>query len=39
MTRKACDVGTILMLAAVAGAAAQVIGTLVEIGRAAGRWP
>jgi hypothetical protein len=33
------DFDVILMLAAVAGAIAQVIVTLVEIGRAAGLWP
>jgi hypothetical protein len=29
----------ILMLAAVAGATAQIVGVVVEIGRAAGWWP
>jgi hypothetical protein len=33
------DFAAILMLAAVAGAMAQIIGTIIEIGRAAGRWP
>lgn len=36
---KAYEFPVILMLAAVAGAVAQVAGTVVEIGRAAGWWP
>jgi hypothetical protein len=36
---QARDFAVILMLAAVAGAIAQVIGTVIEIGRAAGWWP
>jgi len=33
------DFGLILMLAAVAGAFAQIAGTIIEIGRAVGWWP
>ena len=33
------DFAVILMLAAVAGTIAQVVGMVVEVGRAAGWWP
>lgn len=33
------DFGVLLMLAAVVGAVSQLIGTGIEIGRAAGWWP
>jgi hypothetical protein len=33
------DFGAVLMLAAVVGAIAQLVGTGIEIGRAAGLWP
>jgi len=37
--QSARDFEIILMLAAVAGAIAQVVGVVVEIGQAAGWWP
>jgi hypothetical protein len=39
MTRKAGNLGIILLLASVAGAIAQLVGTGIEIGRTAGWWP
>ena len=33
------DFAVILMVAAAAGAIAQAVGTMIEIGRAAGWWP
>jgi hypothetical protein len=33
------DFGVVLMLAAVASAISNVVGTLVDVGRAAGLWP
>ena len=33
------DFGVVLMLAAVVGAISQLVGTSIEIGRAAGWWP
>ena len=36
--RQADDFAVILMLAGVAGAAAEVVGTIIDLGRAAGWW-
>ena len=38
MRKATCDFSVVLMLAAVASAVAQMVGTVVEIGRVVGWW-